>query len=434
MVNSLSQFQPIKVVTIDVDAPIPHLSPERADNSAERYSKASVFARLHDEPLGTLFIDLPEEGVAPDELAKTLWTEFAEEIKSHLRRDELPSAEVLAAEGLGRPKSLPCWSIVDDVDDLPMVSVVIPTRDRADELERVLHTILELDGPPFEVIIIDNAAKTDATERMVADKFAGDDRVRYFSQRIPGISPARNRGIAEARGEIVAFTDDDVVVDRHWLRAIVRALRQNPQADAITGLVLPAAFETQSQLWFEEFGGFNKGFSARLFTAHPEPGDPLLYPYTAGSYGSGNNIAFWTKTLRVADGFDERLGVGSPTRAGEDLDVFLHIILGGGAIVYEPAAIISHFHREDYEGLRGQLYNYGVGLAAVYVKWTFKRPVGILRRLPRGLWYLLSPKSGKNEQRSATFPRDLVTAELRGMLRGPLAYARAVFSSRQQRG
>lgn len=424
MPNPPAEFQPIQILIIDVDQPLHGLSGIREGESTQRYHQAMLFIRMHDEPLGSLQLEIPDGGLSAESVADAIWAEFGATIRSHLEADALPSVDGLTANGFERPQSLPCWSIVDDGGPLPMVSIVIPTRDREHELERVLRTLLLLEGPEFEVIIVDNAAKTDATRQMVAKHFANDERVRYVSQSRPGISPARNRGVVEAKGEIVAFTDDDVVVDRHWLRAIVRAARKYPQADAISGPVLPAEFETQPQLWFEEFGGFNKGFSPRVFTKEPQPGDRFLYPYTAGSYGSGNNIAFWTESVRAMGGFDEQLGVGSPTRSGEDLDMYLRIILDGGMIVYEPAAIISHFHRSDYDGLRKQLFNYGVGLSAVYTKWLLKQPISILRRVPQGLWYLLSPSSGKNEQRSTAFPKEMGRAELRGMLRGPFAYAK----------
>ena len=78
-------------------------------------------------------------------------------------------------------------------------------------------------------------------------------------------------------------------------------------------------------------------------------------------------MAFRTDWLRTNGGFDPATGAGTPARGGDDLDAFLRVVLDGRTLVYEPAAIVRHYHRRDYASLRRQAYGYGVGLGAYLV-------------------------------------------------------------------
>ena len=113
------------------------------------------------------------------------------------------------------------------------------------------------------------------------------------------------------------------------------------------------------------------------------------------------------RLLRLG-GFDERLGPGTRTRSGEDLDVLLRTVLDGAAVVYEPAALVRHHHRDDYPGLRRMAYDYGVGLSALFVKHLVSSPRALLaigRRLPAGWALLLRPGSDRNaNRREAAYP------------------------------
>src|SRR5205823_7839240 len=141
--------------------------------------------------------------------------------------------------------------------------------------------------------------------------------VHYVREDHPGLSFARNRGIQEAQGEIIAITDDDVVVDTYWLLELVRGFQISKKVVCVTGLVLPMELETPAQVWFEQFGGYSKGFQRRLFDLHQHhPGTPL-FPYAAGRLGTGANIAFKASYLRAVGGFDPTLGTGTLAQGGE---------------------------------------------------------------------------------------------------------------------
>ena len=102
--------------------------------------------------------------------------------------------------------------LTEELSDPPMVSVVVCTKDRPDSLVSVLRGLTALHDEPYEIVVVDNAPIY-VPEQAVLREFGEDPRVRYVRQRRRGLSSARNRGLAEATADIVAFTDDDVRVD-----------------------------------------------------------------------------------------------------------------------------------------------------------------------------------------------------------------------------
>jgi hypothetical protein len=225
-------------------------------------------------------------------------------------------------------------------------------------------------------------------------------------------------------GDIVAFTDDDVEVDPGWLAAIARAFTESDAA-CVTGLILPAELETPAQLLVEQAGGYSRGYTRHTFTA-AMPSPSPLFPFTAGRFGSGANMAFRAGWLASRGGFDPATGAGSPARGGDDLFAFLRVITSGGTLVYEPAAIVRHWHRRGYEGMRKQAFGYGVGLGAYLTASLRARPAllgAMLRRAVPALRHLLDPRSVKNAGHEPDFPRELVWRERAGLLTGPFAYA-----------
>ena len=139
----------------------------------------------------------------------------------------------------------------------PMVSVVVPSAGRADTVIRCARSILATGYANLEILLVDNRPGT-ANSVPLKEFVESDARLRYVEEPVVGASNARNRGAAEASGEIIAFTDDDAVVDAHWLTAIVAEFA-DPDVDCVTGLVLPLALDTPAQQWFENWGGFGKG-------------------------------------------------------------------------------------------------------------------------------------------------------------------------------
>lgn len=332
-------------------------------------------------------------------------------------RHTLGAAKVEAGE---RPRVTETATPAPPVPEvLPSISLVLATAADPALAARCVHSVLSTGYPDIEVLVVDNHRAGPAEE--LVDLAGSDERIRYLREPVPGASRARNLGARQARGEVLAFTDDDAVVDPGWLVELVAELASST-VDCVTGLVVPASLETQAQAWFEAYGGFGKGFLRQEYgPEHPAP-DPL-YPLSPGIFGSGNNMAWRREAFLRIGGFDERLGPGRATKAGEDLDLFLRLVTGGGRLTYTPHAVVWHEHRRELAALRGQLRGYGTGLAAMFLVHAM-RPgglAGIATRLPRGLRKLLSPESERNTERGDHYPRQLILDELRGMAAAPFA-------------
>jgi len=426
-----------QMIDIDVARPLPDLV--LSASVAGPVGAARVLVRLHSCPVGALTVNVGPEGVAARDLAAAVWA-GAPELRSHLAADGLPVPRSLGPEGLpvadGAP---PCAGRRRAaLTDPPPITVLIATRDRAESLRRCLASVAELDYPEFDVIVVDNAPSSDEAAALVAgmEGQCGPAKIRYLREDRPGLARAHNRGLQEATGSWVAITDDDVVVDRQWLAAIAEAAASSPGVACVTGLILAAELETPAQRLVEEAGGFARGFAFRLYDTDANRPDDPLFPFTTGRLGSGANMAFDAAVLRTLGGFDPAMGAGTPACGGDDLLAFLHILASGYRLAYQPAALVSHFHRRDYEGLQRQSRNYGVGLGAYLTSAVLHHPrllPGMLRNSVRGLRHFLAPGSPKNQSKSAAFPPELERAERRGVLYGPIAYAKSRWDHRFHR-
>jgi GT2 family glycosyltransferase len=274
------------------------------------------------------------------------------------------------------------------------------------------------------VIVVDNAPETDAAERLVRERFG--HLAGYVTEPRRGLAAAHNRGLAVAGGEIIAFTDDDVIVDRDWLTAVAAGFAAGPDVGCVTGLIVPAELETAAQISLEAHGRFAKGFAQRRYSIR-EPGEDPLFPFTAGRFGSGANMAFSATMLRNLGGFDPATGVGTPARGGDDLLAFFRTIVTGNSLVYQPDAIIWHHHARTAEALERQAYGYGVGLGAFLVAALANDPhmlPAFLRRVPRGVIHAVVHIRSRGEH-TPGWTRKLAWTQARGLLYGPIAYLRS---------
>lgn len=399
----------------------------------ERYGELRILVRLHTRPLGVVRLDLPPEGLDAALLAVAIWDRFSETVRRHCAQDGLPLPEKLTAAGYDHPASTPCgWRSALGAAAPPLATVVISTcGGPGSRLTATVGDALAQTYPNFEIVVVDNRPSTSGVAAALDAVFAGDDRVRYAAEARPGLSHARNRGAAVARGQLVAFTDDDVEIDPDWLAWLVAGF-DHADVACVTGLILPLELETPAQRLLEEFGGYAKGFDRRIWDATEHRSDNPLYPYTVGAFGSGANAAFRRQALDDIGGFDGVLGAGTPARGGEDLDIYVTCIQRGFRIVYEPAAIVRHAHLRAMDQMGQKIRDYGVGLGAMLTKHLVRdraSAAALLTRVPAGVVHLLSARSSKNAGRSADYPRSLIIAEIEGLLYGPVAYLRSRLAS-----
>jgi GT2 family glycosyltransferase len=303
-------------------------------------------------------------------------------------------------------------------DRVPVVSVVVCTRERPDDLARCLSALSEQTVSPLEVIVVDNAPRTDRTRAV-----ALEHGVRYVVEPRPGLDCARNAGLRASRAPIVAYTDDDAVPEPEWA-AVLLGVLEDGEVAGVAGNMLPLEIETEAQRLFERYLGGEAGRrrrDERRTFASPFP------PAAGGHVGAGANMAFRRAVLEALGGFDEAFDAGTITCSGGDTEMFGRALAAGCRLVYEPRAVVRHRHRRERDELRTQLFGYGVG---VYAFWTHRIlmhrdgaaarfAVSVLvrhgaRRLARAML-----------RRPDELPSDLVLAELMGCLYGPIAYLRA---------
>lgn len=348
--------------------------------------------------------------------------------------------EILLSALLRRELSLPDCISPQEVDsdccaseDMPMVTVVVCTRDRSRDLACCLQSISGLDYPRVEVLVVDNAPRNDETQQLVEKKYP---HYWYLREDRPGLNWARNCAIERAQGEIIAFTDDDTVVDAGWVRAIVSLFQGDPGVQALTGLVVPLELETRAQILFEQYGGFDRGLQRRWI--HVDAVDSNRWrDYGTGQYGTGANMAFRKILFDDIGGFDPALDVGTVTNGGGDLEMFYRILQKGHTLVYEPRAIVRHCHRRTYQQLRTQIANNGIGLVSFFVRSCIAQPQDRGSFCKLSFWWIRHWYIGRlfrSFLQPPMLPRDLILVEFLAFFRGVSRYSKARKEARRLAG
>ncbi len=203
------------------------------------------------------------------------------------------------------------------------VSVVICTKNRTANLRECLGAVARLDLMPNQVLVVDNTPGNHDTESLSREFGA-----RYVIEPVPGLSRARNRGLAECDTDIVAFLDDDAIPAPDWLGILMEPFADRKTA-ASTGKVVtpesndkspgeetPRSLNNQVPRWFEIA--------------------------TFGGMGLGSNIALRKQACIGAKLFDERLGRGAPFQIGEETYALARLLSDGYDVVYLPSALVFH--------------------------------------------------------------------------------------------
>ncbi|MEO8483643.1 MAG: glycosyltransferase [Acidobacteriota bacterium] len=297
------------------------------------------------------------------------------------------------------------------------LTVAVCTRNRTDDLAVCLASLATLDRP-VDVLVVDNAPSDDRTARFLSQ---AAPPARYVVEPRLGLSWARRRAIAESRTDLLAFVDDDVRVDRGWASAIAALFAAGSNVQAVLGLVAPMELETEPQARFERHGGFGRGFDRR-WLQRTQSADPRLV--NTGTIGTGANMAFRRDVFDRLGLFDVALGAGTAAQGGEDLEMVFRVLASGGAVVYEPCALVWHRHRQDAGALRSQIGSWGSGmfahLTASWLTWRDqRRAIATLGMQLLGLYY---PRRILQALFDPDVKVGLAWAELVGALSGPSRY------------
>ena len=398
-----AEFGRVKVVDLELSRPATAIE-ELGD-----YVSVCGLVRHHGVPTGWIKIPVARGRCSATEVTRAL-------------KEQLPSTIRVGGS------ADPTWT----ARGLPSVTVAVCTRDRPDDLTLCLESLSSVDYPELDLVVVDNAPRDEATARLVQHRFP---EVRYLRESRPGLDWARNRAIAAARGEIIAFTDDDVVVDAGWIRALAAVFHSDPAVMTVTGIVVPYELETEAQVLFERYRSFDRGFASSRTQIPNAAGRSVAFRYGAtGRFGTGANMAFRRELFDRLGLFDPGLGAGTPARGGDDLDMFFRVLKAGYALVYEPRALVRHRHRRTAEELHRQMRDHGISFSAYLARsWlAYPEERGGIARL--AAWWAAKTLYRAVRPRGAPKAalRRLALAEMGGLFVGPRCYQKATSAAAVQ--
>jgi len=214
-------------------------------------------------------------------------------------------------------------------------SVIVPTRNRADRLDACLAALAHqtLPAEQFEIVVVDNGS-TDGTAERIKRWAELRPGLRRVEEPAAGVSRARNAGIAAARGELLAFVDDDAVAEPRWLATLLGAYDRFPRVGAACGRARlrlerrpPAWYGRLTEAWYS---AMDFGPSARLLL------DPGEVPWSL-------NLSVRAALAREIGGFPVELGrVDENLESGEESPLIAAVRAAGLRIAYEPDAVVWH--------------------------------------------------------------------------------------------
>ena len=218
-----------------------------------------------------------------------------------------------------------------------MLTAIICTYNRAKYVGPLLESIAanDLSKKEYEILLVDNNC-TDNT-REICETFAAshsDIVFRYVVEPEQGLSAARNKGIKEAKGEIIVYIDDDALVDSHYLRDYAEWFAAHPETMACGGPIEPL-YETEEPKWMTPY-------TRTLLTAWMNYGDQVR-EYPKGRFPGGGNAAYRKSVFDKVGLFNTELGrKGDSLMGAEEKDIFDKMHAMGMQILYLPTPVLHH--------------------------------------------------------------------------------------------
>jgi GT2 family glycosyltransferase len=260
------------------------------------------------------------------------------------------------------------------------ISVVMCTRDRPDTVGQALESVANCDYPTFDIHVMDQSTN-EHTKNIVTElaaRFSGKCPIHYHFLEKAGLSRAYNAGMRVSDGEVIAGTDDDVIVPRDWLTRIARAFKEDPGVGLLYGQVLvPESLKEAERSGTE--------IPSLVFTKR----ERLAKGHGFKVFGMGANMAIRRALLDRVGGFDEALGGGGPLRSSQDFDFAFRTYRAGMAVLLAPEVTVDHYGTRTKDQWVGTLKNYGIGDGAFYSKhircgdmlalWLFARQIARAR-------------------------------------------------------
>ena len=291
------------------------------------------------------------------------------------------------------------------------ISVLLPTCNRCDRLPLLFDTIVTTTSVApgvAEVLVIDNGS-TDATKQVVAKYTSLQNPVFRYLESTPGKSRALNLGLREAKGDILAFIDDDCLPGPGWVQSILKEFDSDPELSLLGGRVELYDKRDLPQTILLSNDRCVVRTVRQVFV-------PTII---------GGNMAFRRPVLMATHGYDPMLGPGAVGMACEDLDIIYRSLKSGFKIAYSPEVIIFHNHgRRTKSAEDSTSYAYAFGRGALYAKHILRFDVHMVPVAFREL-YDLGKTLLKGAMTGTRFPYHRLA--FRATIRGAFSYCQARF-------
>ncbi|MEM9087512.1 MAG: glycosyltransferase [Cyanobacteria bacterium P01_F01_bin.53] len=256
----------------------------------------------------------------------------------------------------------------------PVISVVIATRNRKDSVVWTIDSILNnaVSGEvsqgamsSFEILVVDQSTNDCCQQAM--QKYAGDSRIRYQHSETVGMARARNLAIAQAKGDLIAITDDDCVVSSNWLWEIQNIFLTYPSVTLLFGNVLAGSHDASA--------GFIPSYcrqQAKIISNALDKNDVD---------GLGACMAMRKSLWQELHGFDEMLGVGGLLKSSSEGDLVIHALQKGMQVCEMPSVVVIHHGFRTWEAGSGLIDRYWYGTGAMFGKHLKLYPISTVLTL-----------------------------------------------------
>jgi glycosyltransferase involved in cell wall biosynthesis len=219
-------------------------------------------------------------------------------------------------------------------------SVILPTKDRGALIDQTIDSLLQLDFDPseFEILLVDNCSSPENQQYLQKIQSTYSDQIRYVHEPKLGLSNARNCGIANAKGEILLFLDDDALVPSYWLANIVKYFDQEAQVYALGSKVI-AKFTSPAPDWIDRRLG--------MYISNFDRGDQVEKLFY-NEYPRGTNMAFRRTAFEKCGKFLDCFGrKGHSLMSYEEIELCYRLEQQGCEVIYVPDAEVFHLIRGD---------------------------------------------------------------------------------------
>lgn len=239
--------------------------------------------------------------------------------------------------------------------DRPDLSIVICTRNRADQLRGTLDSLMAMKtARAWEAILIDNAS-TDATADTIRRASESEPRIRYYREERIGLGAARDRGWREARSGLISLTDDDCYVAEDYVDAVVAAFDGWPDVGVLGGRILL----------------FDPADARVTIDERDYPVEIAPRSFVVAGEIKGANLSFRREALLAIGGFDPELGAGTPFPC-EDIDAVAAVLWAGFKGRYDPRPLVLHHHQRRLPDVPSLRAGYDRGRGAYYAKFLLR--------------------------------------------------------------